>query len=40
MAAVAVPPSPLKPAVPVPATVVMMPLVSTRRMRSFSISAI
>ena len=34
MAEVAGPPSPLNPGVPVPATVVMMPLASTRRTRS------
>jgi len=39
-AATAGPPSPLKPVSPVPATVVMVPEGSTRRIRSFRVSAI
>ena len=38
-AAVAGPPSPLKPLLPVPATVVMTPAVSTLRIRWFHVSA-
>ncbi|RYG51427.1 hypothetical protein EON66_10770 [archaeon] len=38
-AAVAGPPSPLKPGVPVPATLLMMPLSSTRRMQPLNVSA-
>ena len=38
-ALVAGPPSPLKPALPLPAAVVMMPLLSTLRMRALPKSA-
>jgi hypothetical protein len=39
IAAVACPPSPAKSAVPLPATVVMMPLAETFRIRLFPVSA-